>query len=224
MPTAALIEPPPALAPDRRTRKKQRTRREIFDAAMELFARHGYEAVTIDAICDAADVGRSTFFLHFPAKSALLGEFSRRLTEDFAAGLRLRPHANSAQELVALVREIGQRIAAQRESMLAMIREFILTPEALEHTRVRERALPDLFEQIVRRGQASGEFSRRIHPRLATGAILSTAASILCGWVFEDGQVSPDEVMHQYLEIVFHGIGGTIPKSRRAARFRPKEI
>lgn len=200
------------VAPDRRMRKKQRTRREIYDAAIELFARHGYEPVTIEMICDAADVGRSTFFLHFPAKAALLDEFSRRLAEDFAAGLEHAPHATAGEALVALVREIGGRIEAQRQSMLAMIREFMLTPAAIEHSSKQEGSLFDLFEKIVRRGQETGEFSSRVHPRLATATILSTAASILCGLVFQERDIEPEEVLRQYLEMIFSGLGASAPR------------
>jgi AcrR family transcriptional regulator len=193
----------------RRTRKRERTRREIYDAAMELFSKHSYESVTIDAICEAADVGRSTFFLHFPVKAALLVEFSRRISQDFVAAQKLS--ASAGETMIALVREIGARIEAQRESMLAMIREFMLTPEAISHSRENDRELSDLIESIVRRGQATGEFSTRIHPRLATGSILLTAASILCGWVFGDEPIGADEVLRQYLEMIFHGLGGQLP-------------
>ena len=200
------------LQSSRRVRKKERTRGEIYDAAMNLFARHGYESVTVEMICEAADVARSTFFIHYPAKAALIGEFSRRLSHDFVIGLEHAGRTSAAEELVALVQEIGRRIEAQRQSMLAMIREFILTPAAIEHTRDRERALPDLIEGIVRRGQRSGEFSSRIHPRLATAAILSIASSILSGWVFEDRDIAPGEILRQYLETIFQGLGGKIPR------------
>jgi len=202
-----------AVQTDRRTRKRERTRREIYDAAMELFAHSSYESVTIEMICEAADVGRSTFFLHFPVKAALLGEFSRRLAEDFSAGLEHLKQATAGEILIALISEIGRGIEAQRETMLAMMREFTLTPEAIVHSREKERALPDLIESLVRRGQEEGEFSSRIDPRLATGSILSTASAILCGWVFEDQQIATEEVLRQYLEMIFHGLGGQLPQS-----------
>jgi AcrR family transcriptional regulator len=43
-------------APSRRDRKRERTRGEIYSAAMNLFLRRSFEAVTIEEICDAADV------------------------------------------------------------------------------------------------------------------------------------------------------------------------
>src|SRR5262245_3911786 len=64
----------------RRERKKERTRQQIYHAAMELFVARGFEAVTVEDICQAADVAKGTFFLHFPAKDALLLEYGRQVS------------------------------------------------------------------------------------------------------------------------------------------------
>jgi AcrR family transcriptional regulator len=58
--------------PTRQERKKQRTRDLIRETAWELFAAHGYDATTIKAIADAADVAPRTVTMHFPAKDDLL--------------------------------------------------------------------------------------------------------------------------------------------------------
>jgi AcrR family transcriptional regulator len=54
----------------RQERKKQRTRTLIRETAWELFAAHGYDATTIKAIADAADVAARTVTSHFPAKDS----------------------------------------------------------------------------------------------------------------------------------------------------------
>jgi AcrR family transcriptional regulator len=66
-----------AKPPSRRERKKERTRQEVYAAAMKLFAERSYHQVTVEEICEEADVARTTFFAHFPSKSALLLEYSR---------------------------------------------------------------------------------------------------------------------------------------------------
>jgi AcrR family transcriptional regulator len=72
----------------RQERRKQRTRTLIRETAWELFAAHGYDATTIKAIADAADVAPRTVTFHFPAKDDLLfadddyfgaGQLERRL-------------------------------------------------------------------------------------------------------------------------------------------------
>src|SRR5262249_52399213 len=72
----------------RRERKKDRTRAEIFRAAIELFGARGFDAVTVEQICAAADVAKGTFFLHFPSKTALLAEWNRELSAELADRLR----------------------------------------------------------------------------------------------------------------------------------------
>src|SRR5246500_180928 len=56
-------------AQDRRVR---RTRAALRDAFIALVLEKGYEKTTIQDILDRADVGRSTFYVHFRDKEALL--------------------------------------------------------------------------------------------------------------------------------------------------------
>src|ERR671914_1677128 len=73
-----------------RERKKQRTRQQIIDAAMELFAERGYQATTIAEIAEAADVAPRTFFSYFPSKEAVVFHTVDRDLERLASALRDR--------------------------------------------------------------------------------------------------------------------------------------
>jgi AcrR family transcriptional regulator len=188
----------------RRDRKKERTRREIYEAAMQLFARSGFGAVTIADICEEADVGRGTFFLHFPSKAALLYEFNQRVAEDFRASL-VEPRASAREELCALVERIAVELVAQAEIMTAMLAEFFASPDVLSAAS-RDGALPVLVTEIIRRGQQRGELSRRIDARLAAASFFATAGAIISGQVFGAGDVAPDEINRQFLQIIFSGM------------------
>lgn len=189
----------------RRDRKKERTRREIYEAAMRLFAKAGFAAVTIADICEEADVGRGTFFLHFSSKAALLYEFNQRVAEDFRAGL-VEPRAPARDELCALVERISIELVAQAEIMTAMLAEFFASPEALAAAARQGSALPELVTDIIVRGQERGEFARRIDARLAAASFLATAVAIISGQVFAGSDVPPAEVNRQFLQITFSGL------------------
>lgn len=70
MPTLAVT--------DRRIAK---TRLALRDAMLFLLPERGWDALTIQEICDQADVGRSTFYGHYSSKDALLIESLNDLRE-----------------------------------------------------------------------------------------------------------------------------------------------
>ena len=53
-------------------RRVQRTRRELHEALISLIIERGWEKVSVQEICDRANVGRSTFYVHFADKEELL--------------------------------------------------------------------------------------------------------------------------------------------------------
>ncbi|MQY04187.1 TetR/AcrR family transcriptional regulator [Actinomadura macrotermitis] len=67
-----------------------RNRVKVLTAAAELFALHGVEAVSMDAVAAAAGVGKGTLFRRFGDKaglaSALLDERERVLQEEILSG------------------------------------------------------------------------------------------------------------------------------------------
>lgn len=57
-----------------RARKRRATENAIETSAVKLALEHGVERVTVEAICEMADVSRSTFFNYFPARDyAIVG-------------------------------------------------------------------------------------------------------------------------------------------------------
>ena len=63
-----------------RLRKKQRTRAALQEAAWRLIDENGFEATTVQAIAEEADLAERTFFRHFESKEAVLfAEHSEKL-------------------------------------------------------------------------------------------------------------------------------------------------
>jgi AcrR family transcriptional regulator len=59
---------PPPSVPGLRERKKAKTRAAIQAEALRLFREQGYDATTVEQICEAAEVSESTFYRYFPNK------------------------------------------------------------------------------------------------------------------------------------------------------------
>ncbi len=93
-----------------RERKHQLVRREIEDAAWELFLSVGFDKATIEAISRNAGVSRRTFFRYFQSKEELLSASVRDFGDRIAQCFAQKPRTMDAFQALA-------------EAMLAVICE-----------------------------------------------------------------------------------------------------
>jgi AcrR family transcriptional regulator len=93
-----------------RERKKQQTRQLIRDAALRLFAEHGFDRVAVVEVARTADVSEATVFNYFPTKEDLVYDRMDAFEEELLQAMRDRP--------------AGQ-------SVLAAFMEFVLAPRGL---------------------------------------------------------------------------------------------
>jgi len=67
-------------------RRVQRTRELLQKALIELIRERGYDAVTIQDIVDRANVGRTTFYLHYRSKDELFIGCHEAIVSEFHFG------------------------------------------------------------------------------------------------------------------------------------------
>jgi AcrR family transcriptional regulator len=100
----------------RRERKKAATRQAIADAALNLFLEHGYDAVSIKDVAEAADVSVTTVFKHFSGKEALVFDLDQEMEAGFVTAVQ--------------VRRAGQSVLdALHEHVLSLWRTFAAHPQ-----------------------------------------------------------------------------------------------
>ncbi|HXN45890.1 MAG TPA: TetR/AcrR family transcriptional regulator [Bryobacteraceae bacterium] len=86
----------------RRERKKIAARSQILSAAIDLFSRRGIDAVTIDEIAAAADVGKGTIYNYFATKEDIVVAFMADLEARIAPTIaRSRPGTRPVDRVLA---------------------------------------------------------------------------------------------------------------------------
>ena len=191
-------------APTRRSRKKERTRREIYTTAMSLFAENGYDGVTIEDICRNANVAKATFFLHFANKAALLRDFNDEITQALAE--KLSGHQGSAEEQLILLLSSFREAWIQNAPVLQkMLRDFIDQPTMLANAAAVNESIAALVTEIVRRGQKRGELRSGISPELASISIVSSWSAIAAWWN-EIDVPNDDSASMQIIDITLNGL------------------
>ena len=96
-----------------RERKKAKTRAAIQAHALRLFREQGYDATTVEQICEAAELSESTFYRYFPAKPdvVLWDEFDPLIVAAFNA----QPaELNPLQALRAAFRTVFAQLSTEQ--------------------------------------------------------------------------------------------------------------
>jgi AcrR family transcriptional regulator len=90
---------------ERRERERQEIRGRILDAARELFAEEGYDAVTMRRIAEKIEYSPTAIYFHFRDKHALMQELC---DEDFGALAQQFQGIAGIADPVDRLRQIGQ--------------------------------------------------------------------------------------------------------------------
>jgi AcrR family transcriptional regulator len=160
-----------------RERKKQRTREQIIDAAMSLFAERGYQATTIADIAAAAEVAPRTFFSYFPSKEAVVFHNVDRDLAGLAAALRDRlPDETAFDALRRWVETMFDQWMAEEDEALLRKRlcreeETLANFQGGMMARMHELLLEAIADDL-------GERPDELRPRLVAAAAVAALTSL----------------------------------------------
>jgi len=178
--------------PSRRERKKDETRRRIFDAAIALFREHGFEQTTVDDITEKADVGRGTFFNYFPRKEALLAYLSaERLAEVEENAAELLASAEPAREkLHHLYRQAAMAHEPDRELARFVFVETM--KRAFEPTQGASARWQTVICSVLAQGRERGELRRDLDDVRVEAVLSGVYIVTIYEWLFgPDGGCTP---------------------------------
>lgn len=129
---------------ERREREKALTRTRIMDAARVLFAREGYEAVSMRRIADAVEYSPAAIYVHFRDKEALLREICAADYEALTAAFR---RAAGVADPLARIRDVGAAYVRFGLRHPNHYRLMFMTPIGEDAA-----GLPPTPEELARRG------------------------------------------------------------------------
>ena len=143
----------------RREQKKIAARAQILSAAIDLFSRRGLDAVTIDEIAAAADVGKGTIYNYFATKEDIVVAFMADLEAQMAPTIaRFRPGVRPVHRVLADYILLHFRL---KEPYHAFVRVFLaqmfmnterFLPYMVEMQQYIDPPLQSLFTALEKRG------------------------------------------------------------------------
>lgn len=192
-----------AATPGLRERKKRQRRKLIESTALDLFARDGFDATTVETIAAACDIAPRTFFSYFATKDDLvLADYAdrlQRILDAFAA----RPADEPAWE--ALQRSF-EAIAADYESQADPLRARLAIMVTAPSVRARSLELQlgwefALAERLAERADVADDTVAQ----LLAGTALAIMRGALRQWLTSGTDSNPPELMRRGFSLAGDG-------------------
>jgi AcrR family transcriptional regulator len=187
-------------------RRRQQTRAEILSTAFELFAKHGYESVSMDTIAEAAGVSRATLFNYFPQKELMLRDIAAARAEklksilgEFGATGKT-PTFDDITGLIVKISKENARIGGHSKKLL--LETFFRSATQGLMLAAREEAVDALttFMTKVVRG--------RKQAHLAAETLFAVYLATMLEWLMREQGPAQwlEETMHARLMLLREGI------------------
>ncbi len=162
-------------------RRVARTRATLHHALLRLIVERGYDAISVQDICEAADIGRSTFYAHYTGKDDL--------------------KRSGLDHLKAALKGQGEGLGFTR-ALFEHGRGFVGHYRALKAglgVKVSLEALQTVIFELVAEAlpPAEGRFERDLRVRFVAGALISVLT-----WWLDNGAVESPEIV----DTLFHGL------------------
>jgi mycofactocin system transcriptional regulator len=180
-----------------RGRPPRTTHADVGRAALDLFARNGFEETTLEDIAQALGVGRRTLFRYFPSKNDMVwGDFDwvldrlRRNLDEIGSGEPVM--AGLGRAVIA-----SNHYAAEQQPELRLRLTLITTVPALQaHSMVRYAAWRSVVAEYIAR--RTGAAPDDLVPLTIGHMALGTSMAAFVRWVSHPGEDLEAHLEHGY--------------------------
>lgn len=191
-----------------RGKKGDRTRKQLYDCAIQLFREQGYDKVTVDEIVKKAGTAKGTFYIYFHAKSDVIMEMLRQYDDYYDQIIEKVKDLSPYEKLETVVKA---SCCFTRDVIgLDLIRVLYTTHLAKgeEHRGLlnENRRLFRIVQTIIEEGQKEKIYSGRWGAEQLTMLMLRGIRSVFFEWCSGGGDLDLTEECMIFLQVFCKGI------------------
>ena len=180
-----------------------KVKENIAKCAIELFKSEVYDSVSVNEICEKANVSRSVFYTMFKGKRGILDYVVSKPQKNDDEEFRRFADAENDFERIWQLFERFIFIALDFGPKLTS-RLFIMQFESPQGIRDAVHALDDLFATLAKNCAKNGIIETEEPPELLSRIATDLIIHELYVWCSQNGNFSLRERARQYAEIAYH--------------------
>lgn len=183
----------------------------ILDAAIKVFAEHGFFQSTIAQIARKAGVADGTIYLYFENKDDILFQFfADKTAQVFDRFQQAVDKAGNAEEkLRNLVTSHFKEFQENKEMAIvfqAESRQVRQSDEIKAHIREISKKYREVIGEIIEEGQSEGSMRKDLYLGLVKTYITGAIDEVINSWVLADGKYNLESMADPLVELYLKGI------------------
>lgn len=200
--------------------RSEETRTKIMDSAIKLFSTRGFNAASVDDICEEAGISKGAFYHHFESKRALF----LALLDGWLQAIDTAIEASrdkTAPETFTQMTEAFPAIFDTAGEGLPMFLEFWL--QASRDKKIWEASIAPYrryhkyFTSLIKKGVEEGSFVE-VDPELAARMIVSTAMGLFLQSMLDPKGANWEKVARESTNLLVNSLLNTSKEKKKRIR------
>jgi len=194
---------------DRSTTHREK-RKRILEAAIRVFADHGYHGSRVGDIAEDAGVAHGLLYHYFASKDDVLRTI---FVENWGALIeRFRAVEAADEPAPEKLEGIAKILLRTWRNDPALVTVMVREVARSQHIQDQVAEVGEAFaimQRVIQQGQREGSFRRDLDPRLASWILYGGLEEVLTGWVMRqlpDGDADVDRAERTAIELALQGL------------------
>jgi len=170
-------------------------RKRILDAAVRVFAEHGYHGSRVGDIAEDAGVAHGLLYHYFASKDDVLQTIFVENWGELVARFRVVEAADEpAPEKLEGIAKILLRTWRNDPALVTVMVREVARSRHIQDQVLEVREAFAIVQRVIEQGQRDGSFRRDVDARLASWLLYGGLEEVLTGWVLGQLPDGDDEV------------------------------
>ena len=168
--------------------KGDKTKKKLYECAMQLFREKGYEHVTVSEIVKESGTAKGTFYIYFESKADVLIQMIREYDDYYdriAGDFRKTDHAS------AKIRTIVKSAGSFTQDVIGHDLLRVLYTNQISGGKKElysDRSLYRIISDLIREGKESGEFQITLPSDVLADNLIIWIRGMFFEWVMHEGK------------------------------------
>ena len=188
---------------------KGNKKKQILDAALQIFVKKGYSDTRMDDIVEMSGMSKGAIYHHYKSKRELFLDLIDFWEEFYFPNILDKKYKNktASGKLREIVKDV---VLTFKEKKYVFLAELEIWSLANHDEAVRSRTkklytnLITLFSGIIKNGVEQGEF-KKLNINIAALSIMTSLQGVIWFSIFEKSDLSAEEYLTEVMEFIING-------------------